>query len=151
MTAFRSCGVCMKMRCKKRTDGFTLIEVVISIAIVAFGITGLMFAMAAGTRVNEYSGELGDAVYLADQAGVIIDSTAFDDLPDLNGNVYQAVDSIGNSIEGLDNFQQVVSVRPVNPLTMADDTSGDPQAYLVTVVVNQGDVPMTAMQWLKVK
>lgn len=139
------------MERRRRENGFTLIETVFAIAIVAFGITGLMFAMAAGTEVNEYSGELSDAAYLVDQIGVIVDGTKFDDLASLDGVTYAAVDSNGNTIEGLDNFSQVLTVRAVNPLDMSVDTSGDPQAYLVTVRIVQSSEVMTAAEWLKVK
>lgn len=139
------------MERRRRENGFTLIETVFAIAIVAFGITGLMFAMAAGTEVNEYSGELSDAAYLVDQIGVIVDGTKFDDLASLDGVTYAAVDSNGNTIEGLDNFSQVLTVRAVNPLDMSVDTSGNPKAYLVTVRIVQSSEVMTAAEWLKVK
>ena len=136
------------MKKTKRQNGFTLIETVIAIAIVAFGITGLMFAMAAGTRVNEYSGELSDAVYLADQIGVIVDGTAFDDLPLLNGVVYNAVDSSGNVIDGMSNFTQSLTVQAFDPL----GTGGaGPDAYLVSVTVFDSGVDMVSIQWLKAK
>ena len=141
----------MKTKPKRTTAGFTLIEVVIAIAIVAFGITGLMFAMASGTRVNEYSSQLSDSVYLSEQIGAVIDTTSFDNLKNLNGQQYDAVDSNGNTIEGFTGFKQSVSVLAVNPLTLAQDTSGNPQAYLVTVSVTQNNKPMTTLQWLKVK
>lgn len=134
-----------------RKNGFTLLETVIAIAIVAFGITGMMFAMAAGTKVNEFSGELGDATYLLEQAGAIVDGTEFDSLASLDGDVYNAVDSQGNVIDGLTGFTQSFSVEPVNPATMAADVSGDPPAYLVTVTVSQGGEDLATVQWLKVK
>ncbi len=139
------------MKRKQKQNGFTLIETIIAIAIIALGITGLMFAMAAGTSVNEYSGKLSDAAYLADQVGVIVDGTRFDDLADLDGVTFNAVDSSGQPIEGMSNFSQVMSARPVNPIDMSVDNSADPQAYLITVSVMRSGEQMTAAQWLKVK
>lgn len=139
------------MRMNNRNKGFTLIETVIAIAVVAFGITGMMFAMAAGTRVNEYSSELEDATYLLEQVGVIIDDTEFDSLPALDGDVYNAIDSNGNTIAGLENFTQSVTVTQVNPLTMAVDTNATAPAYLITVIVSEAGQQLTTVQWLKVR
>ncbi len=137
----------MKKRNNKKA--FTLVEMVIAISIVGLGITGLMFSMAAGTSVNEYGGELSDAVFLAEQIGTIIDQTAFNDLSDLDSISLTGVDSDYNPIPGMEAFTQAISVQQVSMPNMAASSSDPPEAYLVTVTVTNNGQTMVTNKWLK--
>ena len=137
------------MNNRNNKKAFTLVEMVIAISIVGLGITGLMFSMAAGTNVNEYSNELSDAVFLADQMGTIVDQTSFDDLPDLNGLNYPGVDSETNQIPGMESYTQSISVQQVSMPNMAASAAVPPEAYLVTVSVTNAGQTMASNQWLK--
>ena len=142
----------MNARPKRRhqkANAFTLIEMMIAVIIVGLGITSLMFSMAAGTRVNEYGGELSNAVFLADQIGTIVDQTAFKNLPGLNGQSYSGIDSDRNPIPGMETYNQTIAVQQVSMPNMAVSTSSTPEAYLITVtVVNDGQT-LATNQWLK--
>ena len=135
--------------CLKKSKAFTLIEMVIAISIVGLGISGLMFSMAAGTRVNEYGSDLSDAVFLADQMGTIIDQTAFDDLPDLNGKTYSGVDSQEKQIAGMDAYTQAITVQQLSFPNLTPTNESPAAVYRVTVTVTNAGQIMASNQWLK--
>ncbi|MBI9016656.1 MAG: prepilin-type N-terminal cleavage/methylation domain-containing protein [Phycisphaerae bacterium] len=139
----------MCYKCKQK--GFTLIEVLLAVIIVGFGITGLMLMMATGTQVNKFGNDLAASVFLADQIRSMTDEEPFDVLTQYNGLTFDGVDAMGDSIEGMNNYQQSISAVYVDPYSMNTYTGSNPQAVLLTASIAQSGKNITEVTWLRVK
>ncbi|MBN1436625.1 MAG: type II secretion system protein [Sedimentisphaerales bacterium] len=142
----------LRRRRKHTASAFTLIEAMFAVAIVGFSIAGLMLVMGSGTRVNMFGQQVSTASFLAEELHSIVDNTPFDQLVDLDNQTFNAVDSLGNPIEGLENYSQHLSVTYINPATLQVATLGDPQvAVRITAVVFCDDQQVTSYTWLRIQ
>ena len=140
----------MKATVRYRNAGFTLVEVVFAIMIVGLGVVAMMLLFAAGTQVNAFGNKLSSGVFLAEEMRSMSDNRTFDQLI-LNGNLAfnQAVDAQGNSVAGLEDYQQQLLVQPVNPIDLTTYIGANPQAALLTAVVSYKQEPITRVSWLR--
>jgi type IV pilus assembly protein PilV len=90
-----------KMRCKvlqgllvKRSDGFTLLEVMIALVILAVGLLGLAALQLTAVKSNAFSGEMTYATMKAQQYAEVFKSLPFTDTDlDSTGNPHTAIES----------------------------------------------------------
>ncbi len=134
-----------------RAGGFTLVEVTFSIVIVGVAIVSLMMLFAAGTTVNSFGNKLSSAVFLADQLRSMTDQTGFDDIINDGDQTFNGVDAEGNSIPGLGNFQQDLTIQPINPEDMTVYVGPDPTAAILTASVSGTEGQLLQISWLRVK
>lgn len=140
--------------CPRRSNraghrGFTLIEALVALVILSFAVVALMALMGSGTRVNAYGKQLSTAVFLLEQTRANLDQVAFADLPSYNGQTLPVTDSGGQAVADFADYQQQVTVTPVNPDDMSVYAGADPQLYRVTATVSyQGD-ELSRVSWLR--
>lgn len=136
-----------------RRSGFTLIEAMLAVMIVGIGIAALMQVFTTGTMVNQYGDQLSKAVFLAEELRSMTDDVAyFDDVAAFDEQSFSGVDSNGDPVAGLDDFQQsfvVVELYPIN-FTKANPIGSGPEELLrLTVNVSHNGNPVTSMSWLR--
>jgi len=134
-----------------RDGGFTLLEVTFSIVIVGIAIVSLMLLFAAGTNVNSFGNKLSSAVFLADQLRSMTDQTGFDDIINDGNQTFSGVDADGNSIPGLGNYQQDLTIQTINPEDMTVYVGPDPTAVILTASVSDTKGQLMQISWLRVK
>ncbi|MBN1764955.1 MAG: prepilin-type N-terminal cleavage/methylation domain-containing protein [Sedimentisphaerales bacterium] len=134
-----------------RGRGFSLIEVMLAVLIVGIAIVAMMMLFGAGTTVNDFGNDLTSAVFLADQMRSMTDEVDFDFLLNYDNITYNGVDANGNTVAGLDTFQQHITVQPVNPEDMSVYMGPDPEAMLITADVSSGGNEVTRISWLRVR
>jgi type II secretory pathway pseudopilin PulG len=134
--------------------GFSLIEAVVAIAVVGFGVASLMVAMASGTQVNARSEEITQATFLAQQIREWTMTIPFydqdegdkdnppgpdgtdpqtfvDDLDDLMGVTYSPPrDGEGDPLSDMDGWSQTIEISPRRP----DDIRSEVQSGWSTVL-----------------
>jgi prepilin-type N-terminal cleavage/methylation domain-containing protein len=134
-----------------KTHGFTLIEAMFAIMIIGIGIAALMTVFAAGTNVNAYGDRLSKGVFLADEIRAMTDNVKFTDLENYNGQVYNGVDANGSAVAGLQEYQQTISVRFINPVDMALYIATDPppQGAIITALVSYNNEEITRLSWIR--
>lgn len=137
-------------RAPRAMPGFALIEALVSILIVGFGVTGLMFLLGAQTRVNAAGSRLATAVLLAEQVRCMTDTMAFDDLFGLDGWTGNGVDAGGNVIPGWERYEQSLAVDAVNADNLTPYVGADPPAARLTARVSCGGTELYAVSWLRV-
>ena len=126
-------------------------EVLISIIIVGVGIDSLMMLFASGTKVNQYSGDLSTAVFLADQLRSMTDEQDVDDLLANGDLTFNGVDASGNRVAGLERYQQRLEIQPVNPEDMTVYVGPDIEAVLVKATVVKSGVELAQISWLRMR
>lgn len=142
----------MKSRKRRSARGFTLIEVAVATMIVGVGITALLVAVGANTRVNGYGAELTEATFLAQELHEWTSALPFsdpdpedannppgpdgsdpqppDDLDDLMGVTYSPPrDGEGYELYGMSGWSQTITL-----------TWRDPNALTQTVADGASDV-----------
>ena len=134
-----------------RAGGFTLVEVTFSIVIVGIAIVSLMMLFAAGTTVNSFGNKLSSAVFLADQLRSMTDQAGFDDIISDGNQTFNGVDAEGNSIPGLGNYQQDLTIQPINPEDMTVYVGPNPTAAILTATVSSTEGQLLQINWLRVK
>lgn len=137
-----------RFRPGRSQSGFTLLECLYSIMIIGLGITALMLMMASGTTVNAAGNDLSSAVFLANELRAMTDDEVFANLPAFNNQTWQGVDAQGNTIAGLGNFQQRLTVQKVNPTTLAADATSTTMVRLTATVANTNGTS-TQFSWLR--
>jgi type II secretory pathway pseudopilin PulG len=133
----------------RRPRGFTLIEALYATMIVGLGVTALMMVFGAGTRINDYGNNLSTAVFLAEELRGMTDNLAFDALAGMDGNTYHGVDANGQALAGLDRYQQVLDVQPVDPVALTP--LGASLTLRLTAIVTNPNGAETRFSWLRVK
>ena len=137
---------------RRKNNGFSLIEVTLAIIIVGVAVVSMLMLFAAETQVNEFSNHMSSGVFLAEQLQAITDQRSFDDLLTLDGLTYnQAVDADENSLVGLENFRQQLSVQIVNPADLTLYVGPDPHAVLLTAIVDHRGSEVMRISWLRTK
>jgi len=131
--------------------GFTLIEVTLAVIIVGTAVVSLLMLFGAGTTVNAFGNKLSTGVFLADQLRSMTDQSTFDDLIANGNRTFNGVDAEGNSVLGLGNFQQDLTIQPVNPGDMTVYVGPDPQAAILTASVSDSTGQIMQVSWLRVK
>jgi prepilin-type N-terminal cleavage/methylation domain-containing protein len=143
----------MAIRCMRkhsgRNRGFTLIEAMFAIMIIGIGIAALMTVFAAGTNVNGYGDRLSKAVFLADEIRAMTDNAKFADLGNYNGRVYNGVDANGSAVAGLQEYNQTISVRYIDPVNMAVYVGTEPPGAIITALVSYNNEEMTRLSWIR--
>lgn len=132
-------------------EGFTLMEVVISIVIVGTAIVSLMMLFASGTTVNQYGNDLSMAVFLADQLRSMTDENNIDELLINPNQTFNGVDASGIQIAGLEQYQQNLQVQSINPDDMTVYVGPDVDAVLVTATVTKAGKELTSVSWLRTR
>jgi len=134
---------------RQSNKGFTLIEVMFSILIVGLGIAALMLLLGSCTLVNAYGNHLSDGVFLCEQIRSLTDEQTFDNLLNLNGQTFNAVDSSGNPVPGLEAYQQTLQAQAVNPDDFTVYVGPDAEAVVLTTIVTYAGKEINRMSWLR--
>ncbi len=142
-----------KYRQKRRKQrGFTLIEVTLAIVIVGVAVVSMLMLFAAETQVNQFSNQMSSGVFLAEQMQALTDQVKFSNLTAMDGLYYDhAIDAQGNGLAGLENFEQQLQVKPVNPTDLTIYVGPDPQAMMLTAIVNHRGTEVLRISWLRSK
>lgn len=143
----------MSFRNCRSARGFTLIEVAVATMIIGIGMTALLVAVGANTRVNGYGAELTEATFLAQELHEWCSALPFsdpnpedandppgsdgsdppasiDDLDDLMGVTYSPPrDGEGYELYGMSGWSQTITL-----------TWRDPNALTQTVADGASDV-----------
>ncbi len=135
-------------RTRRRSGGFTLMEAVFSIMIVGLGVVALMQVFASGTKVNDFGNKLSTAVFLAGELRSMTDDVDFMDLPDYDASTYAGVDSNGLALEGMQDYQQSITVEEVNPVDMTVSAGGMDMYRLTATVTYKGHL-LSESSWLR--
>ncbi len=136
---------------RRSVSGFTFLEVLMAVIIVGMGVVSLMMLFTVGTKVNKFGNDLATAVFLAEQVRGMTDEAEFDDLFDYDGQTYNGVDAAGDSLDGLNSYQQSVQVQAVNPADLSVYVGSDPEAVMITASVSQGASELTSISWIRIR
>ena len=134
-----------------RARGFSLIEAMVATMIIAFGIVGLMLLMSSATRLNAEGNRLSTAVLLAEELRAHTDNAPFADLSTYDGQTFSALDAAGDPVPDLQQYQQTLTVTPVNPVDLSVDAGADPAAFLLKVAVSHAGSELTQLTWLRTR
>ncbi len=152
----------------RKSGGFTLIEVAIATVIIAVGVIALMVGVGSSTRINGSGRALAQAVILAENIrewsiklpffdpeltdpgtiGSETGETVVDDLDDLDQPFTPPRDSQGNSITGLTNWKQVVTVQWVDETNLGTISSTATDTVMVAVEIQLNLKPIYSTSWL---
>ncbi|MBU0499604.1 MAG: type II secretion system GspH family protein [Gammaproteobacteria bacterium] len=132
---------------RRHSQGLTLVELVVSIAIIAVVVTGVMLVISNAARhsadpmLTEQATAIAQAYLeeiigkpLADPPGGDTGRATFDDVWDYNGlsNTAGAVDQSGTVIAGLEAYNVAVQVTAVT-------LNGSPATQIAVTVTHDGD------------
>ena len=140
----------VRLKISRRPSGFTLMEAVFSIIIIGFAVSGLMLLFGTGTNVTAYGNRLSQAVFLAEEIRSMTDDVKFVNLMNYNDATFNGVDAGGNTLIGMDGFQQQIIVQGVNPADLTVSV-GNPNMVRVTAIVTYHGHEMTRISWLRAK
>ena len=142
---------CAAGRPRRRRGGFTLIEVSLTIVIIGLGVLAAAELLATGTQANADSHRLTTALNLAGNMREYAQQKAAADLLAMDGDVYSPPhDARGNSIDGLEDWEQVIDVEKVSPDWITVDVSKTSTSRLMrlTVSVRYRGAEMTSEMWV---
>jgi hypothetical protein len=126
-----------------------MLEAMLATLIIGIGFVAMINLIAGSTKANGDGTELITATDLARNIREKTVTQSFGELLALNGTAYSPpVDNRGMSLTQMPNWQQVVTVRPVNPAEVTSD-SNDPrvEAVRVTAVVRHNGDQVTSLTW----
>jgi prepilin-type N-terminal cleavage/methylation domain-containing protein len=132
-----------------KNHGFTLIEAMFAIMIIGIGIAALMTVFAAGTNVNAYGDRLSKGVFLVDEIRAMTDNVGFAGLADYHGRTYNGVDANGTAVAGLQEFNQTISVRKINPVDLSLYSGDEPKGVIITALVSYNNEEITRLSWIR--
>lgn len=121
--------------------GFTLVEVLVTTAILGIGITALMAGMATNSQVNSTGSEISQAVLLAQEIREWTINLPFDDLADVT--YCPPRNSHGDQMSDLPDWSETITLtwRSLsNPTQIVPDDSSTLVNIQVTVKRNGQDV-----------
>jgi hypothetical protein len=124
-------------------------ETVFSIMIVGLGVVAMMQLMGSGTKVNAYGNHLSSSVFLADELQAMTDDVAFEDLLSFDGQTFNGVDANGNSVQGLEKYEQQLLAEGVTPEDLTVYVGVDPEMIRLTAVVRHQGVELARVSWLR--
>jgi len=161
------------MRVSRRDNGFSFVEILISIILVGLSITALVFASNSFTMANGAGADLSTAEFLVEQIRELTallpvvepdapttvfgpdpgESTiaAYDDLDDLdNLTCSPPIDAGRNALTELAGFSQVVKVENVSQADFnAVVTDHGSDFVRITVTVSLGGRPISSASWIR--
>ena len=123
--------------------GFSLIEAVVAIAIVALGMAGLLASLSSGTRANHEGRTGAQAVLLTREIREFTFSQPFDGLTDA---LYDPpIDGQGEILYDLSGWQQeiTVSYRKADSLEEVDPTETSNVKYMQAQISCEGQTIIT--------
>ncbi len=160
------------MRVLKRPNGFSLIEILISVVLVGLSITALVLASNSLTMANGAGADLSTAEFLAEQIrelttllpaadpdspahfGQETSGPSYNDVDDLDGAVFNPPISADKTVLSVfGGFSQQVIVQKVNPSNLdqvVSDSSTSP-FLRVTVMIVQNNKQISSSSWIRAK
>jgi len=111
-----------------RARGFTLIEASLASVIIGVGFLGMLQLLAAGTMTNLEGAETTTAVNLTKNIREMTLTQTYSQVSALNRTYSPPIDSRGQTLNEFSNWQQTVSVQPVDPNRLTLDVSVPTQA-----------------------
>lgn len=133
---------------KKCRRGFTILEAAIATIIIGVAITAIMTLFATCTKVNDFGSKMSSGIFLAEQMRNMTDEVAFDDLPSLNGAVFNGADSDGNPVDGFGDFTQTLSVQPIDWQTMGNTSPGS-DMLVITAQITRNNQKVSQLSWIR--
>ncbi len=152
-----------------RPTGFTLVEVLVAVAIVGMTFGLLMQAFTVGLKLLEQSEHMTVAATLADELHQMTltlpladpeqpehwgledgESAPFDDVDDLDGQAFSPpLNADGAAISGLGDYAQHVTVASVSETDFSQVVAdGASTVYRVTVLVTWRGGEVSRLSWL---
>jgi prepilin-type N-terminal cleavage/methylation domain-containing protein len=163
----------MKHSASHGVRGFTLIEAMIATAIIGVGVAALFVSLRAGTEVNSASGDLTQAVFLANEIRERTLQLPFsdpdegdaakppgpdesdphtfaDDLDDLmDVTLSPPQDASGAPMNDLQGWSQTIKMTWRDPQDLATQVAdGASDVIRVDVTIQRNGKVLTAMNWL---
>ncbi|MFP4355768.1 MAG: prepilin-type N-terminal cleavage/methylation domain-containing protein [Phycisphaerae bacterium] len=157
---------------QKRTSGFSLVEVLMAVVLIAIGVTGLLSAMAAGTQTNAAGRDLATGSFLAQEIREYTltlpfydpqgeDSTTIgpngsnpvnfvDDLNDMKNVTYSPpIDGQFNKITDMADWSQTVTVSWRDPKNLTKTVAdGSSEIVYVEVTIKHGSESVLTTGWI---
>lgn len=136
-----------------RRRGFTLMEASLTTIIVGVGMAAMLQLLAAGTVNNIQSFETTTGSNVARSIHEAMIQMTFSQITAMNGKTYEPpIDSCQNSLTALPDWQQAVTVQPVNPDNLTqNEVDPDPDAVRVTVDVSHHGNQVCQVSWYSFK
>ncbi len=132
--------------------GFTLIEIMFAVFLIAIAIASLVTANGAFTKVNSAGLDLSTAEFLIEEIRELTIQTDYDDLDALNNEPNSVpIDVTGAQMTEFNSFCQYIVVANVNASTL--DTSGtvSPDFTRVTVTILRNNKTLRSGSWIRTK
>ena len=125
------------MKVRQNKNGFTLIELMVAMVVLAFGILGFMFLQTRSIEGRVFSREMNRAITIAQQHMEILMGTDFDDsLLDMGNHPTATEDSDGNNDGQLtinyQNFHYNI-IWIISPIDVDNDGTNDNDFKKITV------------------
>jgi len=160
---------------KKNKSGFTLVEALMSTAIVGIALAALMVANVSHSQANAYGVETSTAEFLIEEIRSLtmpLDLTdpnsgmdvfgaeagegsvsAYDDLDDFDGVTFNPpVDVGGNDLINFSEYSQVVTVENVDSGDLTNVVSDHGSAIVrVTVSIEMNGKQVGSSNWIRAK
>lgn len=143
------------MRLSRRPNGFSLIEIMISIVLVGLSITALVLASNSLTMANGAGADLSTAEFLIEQ---IRELTAMIPPTELNGLVGEHSPPISAAKTDLNDFPSFTQQVVVQKLNRSDldqvATGAEAEAspfFRVTVTIMQNNKQVSSASWIRAK
>ena len=133
-----------------RKNGFTLIEVLISILLVGVAIAALVAANGSFTKANSAAADLSTAEFLIEQVRERSISSRYDNLYSLNGTFSPPINANGVSLNGFAAFSEQITVENVSPSNFEQTVASDSGFIRVTVKVFLNSKEISSAKWLRV-
>lgn len=131
--------------------GFTLIEIMFAVFLIAIAVASLVTANGAFTQVNGAGLDLSTAEFLIEEMRELTMQTDYDNLAALNATYSPPVDVEGTAMADFASFSQQVVVENVNESTL--DTSGTVNTNFtrVTVSILQNNKTIRSASWIRTR
>lgn len=135
----------------KRPNGFSLVEILISIILVGLSITALVMASNAFTMANGAGADLSTAEFLIEQIRERTAMMSPEAIASLNNQEYTTpIDAHGTPLTDLAAFSQHVIVQKLDPLDLDEVLLvGDSPFLRVTVTIVQNNKEISSASWIR--
>ncbi|MHC5061226.1 MAG: prepilin-type N-terminal cleavage/methylation domain-containing protein [Planctomycetota bacterium] len=134
----------------RAATGFTLIEAMIAMVLVAVAIVALMASNQAYTQVNGAGLDMSTAEFLIEEVRERSTSVDFDNLATFAGTYSPPEDIEGNALSDFADFSQQVSVQNVSPSDFTVPQAGTDFVRVTVSILRNGGTISTA-DWIRTR
>lgn len=135
----------------RHRSGFTLVEVLIAVALIGLAIASLLMANISFTKANSVGMDLSTAEFLIEQIRERTTLVAYNNLYSFdNASFSPPIDSNGEVLSDFAAFSQQVTVENVSPADFEQVVSDYSSSFVrvtVKVLLNSGEI--SSASWIR--